>query len=66
MKWVASRKKQVLEQIESGTLTASQAFDMWGITTEELQEWQNRFARHGLSGLKTVHVGRLRRKERAA
>lgn len=63
-KWTASRKAVVIAQHLEGGFSEEQIYALYQITGPELREWCQRYKDHGLYGLKTTKVTRVREKER--
>lgn len=59
-RWVASRKRIVVEAISSGLIARSTALERYGLSDEELSTWENDFAAHGADGLKVTLQQRLK------
>ena len=59
-RWVASRKAAVVQAVDSGLVTAAEAQETWGLSTEELEGWRRAVARHGLPALRATAVQRYR------
>jgi hypothetical protein len=55
-RWTAPRKAQVVEWINSGRLTFSEALHRYDLSSEELQAWLDRYERHGQRGLRTTKL----------
>ena len=53
-RWTPKRKAEIVEAIKGRHLTVLQACQRYGLTPEEVQAWQRRFARDGLAGLKAT------------
>jgi transposase-like protein len=56
LRWVASRKLQLLGAIDRQQLTIEEACRQYDTTPEELAGWRTRYQSHGPAGL---HVTRL-------
>ena len=50
-RWVARRKAEVVAAVQGGLLTTSEACQRYGLSEEELREWQLAMAGGGLKGL---------------
>lgn len=64
IRWTKRDKERVLLEIFDRKLTEQQAVDKYGLTIEELTEWQRNYELSECHGLKTTHTSRLRRKRR--
>ncbi len=53
-RWVASRKRVVVEAIGAGLISRKTACSRYALTDEELQSWEADFAAHGPDGLKVT------------
>ena len=56
-RWVAQRKAQVVEAIQSGQLTLDEAWRRYRLSVEEFGAWKRALFRAGVQGL---HVARSR------
>lgn len=54
-RWVARRKAEVITAVNGGLLTMPQACTLYGISVEELLEWQRHYEAEGLEGLRASH-----------
>ncbi|MHA6347414.1 CtrA inhibitor SciP [Roseivivax sp. CAU 1761] len=59
-RWVASRKAAVVQAVEHGLLTPTQAIVMYALSAEELGAWRRAAAAHGEAGLKSTLLGKFR------
>lgn len=59
-RWVASRKAAVVRAVTHGLLTPSEAQDMYQLSEEELEEWQNAVLSHGEAALRATALQRYR------
>lgn len=50
-RWTPIRKLEVLNAIATGQTTTEEVQSFLGIGAEELADWQDRLARHGMDGL---------------
>ena len=55
-RWVARRKAQVVQAVQSGLISVDEALARYRLTLEELAGWQRALYRHGLRGLQ---IGQL-------
>ena len=55
-RWVARRKAEVVAAVNGGLLTAHEVCDLYGLTEEELAEWQRAIAQSGLPGLRVTRL----------
>lgn len=60
MKWTIKRKKGVLDQIDSGAIDEIQAFQFYGTTRQELDEWRRMIDKHGIKGLRVTKLTKYR------
>ena len=59
-RWVASRKRIVVEASATGLIARSTALERYGLSDEELSAWESDFAAHGADGLKVTLQQRLK------
>ena len=59
-RWTAARKEAVVADVRAGRLTFDEAIATHGLSAEELQDWERRFARHGRRGLASTRAQELR------
>lgn len=59
-RWVASRKAAVVRAVEGGLITREEAFEIYDISSEELEIWQSAVERHGEAALKATSIQRYR------
>lgn len=59
-RWTPGRKAEVLARIRSGRLTPAQAEARYGISAEELHQWERLEATHGQRGLRTTKIQQVR------
>jgi len=59
-RWVASRKACVVKAVASGLLGREEALDMYGLSDDELQGWENAVRNHGEIALKATSVQKYR------
>lgn len=55
-RWVAKRKAQIVQAVTAGLISADKACERYGLSTEELQEWCQAVARHGIGGLQVTKL----------
>lgn len=60
MKWTIKRKKGVLDQIDSGAIDEVKAFQLYGTTRQELDEWRRMIDKHGIKGLRVTKLTKYR------
>jgi Protein of unknown function (DUF1153) len=51
-RWVAGRKAQVVEAVQSGILRLDEALRRYDLSIEEFSLWKRRFYRSGVAGLR--------------
>ena len=51
-RWVAGRKAQVVEAVQSGMLRLDEALRRYELSVEEFSLWKRRFYRSGVDGLR--------------
>lgn len=51
-RWVARRKAQVVEAVQSGMLGLDEALRRYELSVEEFSLWKRRFYRSGIDGLR--------------
>lgn len=51
-RWVARRKAQVVEAVQSGKLRLDEALRRYELSIEEFSLWKSRFYRSGVEGLR--------------
>ena len=51
-RWVARRKAQVVEAVQSGKIRLDEALRRYEISVEEFGAWKRRFFRSGVDGLR--------------
>lgn len=59
-RWVAKRKARVVAAVAAGLLEAEEACGIYGLSAEELDEWQRLAKTHGEPGLKATFLGQYR------
>ena len=51
-RWVARRKAQVVEAVQSGKIRLDEALRRYELSIEEFSAWKRRFFRSGVDGLR--------------
>lgn len=59
-RWVASRKRAVVDAVKSGLLSGEDACRRYGLSEEELDGWQAALESHGVAALKTTALQKFR------
>ena len=59
-RWVASRKASVVRAVASGLLSREEAKSTYGLSEDELMEWETAVQRHGEVALKATSVQKFR------
>ena len=59
-RWVASRKAQVIKAVQSGLITRENALEMYALSDDEYESWENAVRVHGVDALKTTALQRYR------
>lgn len=59
-RWVASRKACVVRAVAAGLLTRAEAQRTYGLSEDELMEWENAVRNHGEAALKATSVQKYR------
>lgn len=59
-RWVASRKAGVVKAVVHGLLSRSEAREMYGLSDDELNEWENAVRDHGENALKATSLQKYR------
>ncbi len=59
-RWVVRRKAEVVVAVREGLLTREGALDRYGLTSEELDSWEQSVSKHGVSGLRTTRIRHYR------
>jgi len=54
VRWVISRKAQVVAAVEAGRITLEEVCERYSISEEEFKAWQVSLSRHGVYGLRTT------------
>jgi hypothetical protein len=53
-RWVASRKAAVVNAVEAGLISRRTALETYGLSEEELAEWEAAVRSHGVAALRTT------------
>ena len=53
-RWVSRRKAEIVTAVDGGLLTRQDACDRYGISREELAQWERGFKAYGLAGLRAT------------
>ena len=59
-RWVASRKAQVIKAVQSGLISRENALEMYALSEDEYESWENAVRSHGVDALKTTALQRYR------
>ena len=59
-RWVASRKAQVIKAVQSGLISRENALEMYALSDDEYESWENAVRIHGVDALKTTALQRYR------
>ncbi|NRP11955.1 hypothetical protein XMM379_001870 [Aliiroseovarius sp. xm-m-379] len=59
-RWVASRKSAVVKGIAYGLIGEDEAMKLYGLSKEELQEWQTALKSHGEAALRVTALQKYR------
>ncbi|MEY1555595.1 DUF1153 domain-containing protein [Yoonia sp. R2331] len=59
-RWVASRKEAVVRAVMSGLISRENAMEMYALSEDEYDEWENAVRNHGRDALKTTAIQRYR------
>jgi transposase-like protein len=52
IRWVARRKAELVAAVSGGLLSMQEACQRYAISTEEFTDWERRYMRRGLQGLR--------------
>ena len=61
--WTAAKKKVLVERYLDGSFTPEHIWELYHITTPELEEWVRLFTQGGPGALRTTHLQKYRRKQ---
>ncbi|MFZ4788185.1 MAG: DUF1153 domain-containing protein [Beijerinckiaceae bacterium] len=56
LRWVISRKAQLIAALDAGWLSLEEACSRYSLTAEEIISWRSRMMRHGLRGLRATGI----------
>jgi transposase-like protein len=56
MRWTTMRKAEIIEAIQSGSLTPTEAMCQHGLSEEELAAWMRDYLSHGRAGLRVTKL----------
>jgi len=59
-RWVASRKACVVKALAYGLLSRDEAKETYGLSDEELSEWESAVQKHGVHALKATSLQKYR------
>ena len=59
-RWIAQRKAQVVNAVQTGLLSLDEACERYGIPIDEFLSWQRLFDEHGLEGLRSTRLKEYR------
>lgn len=59
-RWVASRKAAVVRAVMSGLLKRDKALETYGLSDDELAEWETAVEMHGEAALRSTALKRYR------
>jgi hypothetical protein len=59
-RWVASRKAAVVNAVEAGLISRRTALETYGLSEEELAEWEAAVGTHGVGALRTTWLQHYR------
>lgn len=59
-RWVASRKLLVVQAVAHGLLSRVEALERYGLSEEEMAQWQAAVASHGEAALKITALQKFR------
>ena len=59
-RWIAQRKAQVVNAVQTGLLSLDEACERYGIPIDEFLSWQRLFDEHGLQGLRATRLKEYR------
>ena len=63
IRWVASRKAQVVAAVRGGLLSLEQACERYNLTVDEFMLWEKSVDRNGLAGLRVTRIQQYRSAE---
>ena len=56
LRWVISRKAQLIAALDAGWLSLEEACSRYSLTSEEIISWRSRMMRHGMRGLRATGI----------
>lgn len=59
-RWVASRKAAIVKGVSSGVISAAEVFQIYGLSKEELNEWQSAMHVFGEKALRATAIQKYR------
>lgn len=59
-RWVASRKAAIVRAVTFGLIARQTALDTYGLSEEELREWENATTNYGEAALKATALQKYR------
>ncbi|MEO1550811.1 MAG: DUF1153 domain-containing protein [Pseudomonadota bacterium] len=59
-RWVARRKAAVVNAVEAGLISPEEACEMYDLSAEELESWQNALKTHGAGALRATSLQKYR------
>ena len=59
-RWVASRKAQVIKAVQAGLISREATLEMYALSEDEYDSWENAVRAHGVDALKTTALQRYR------
>jgi len=59
-RWVASRKAAVVQAVDAGLVTRTDALEMYLLSEDEFDEWELAAKTHGINGLKATALQKYR------
>lgn len=60
VRWVASRKAQVVRAVAYGLITREEALERYGLSDDEFDSWIRAVEKHGIEALKTTALQKYR------
>jgi len=64
VRWVSRRKAAVVEAVQNGVLSLSDACERYNLSVEEYLSWERAVERHGMEGLRITHAQEYRGQRR--
>ena len=64
IRWVISRKAEVVSAVRNGLIGLDDACERYRLSTEEFLNWEQSIVAHGLRGLRTTRTQKYRQSER--